>query len=245
MSIRSVESRCPLRVDEAKQIAEHVGASHTSSPILSDEYRIVLFDDREELWDTRTRKHGMPLSFRTVDRRVGAGNLSRKQPLGRAIGNKARVVVDATAGLGHDASRLACMGWSVIGIERDPFLFAVLKLSLEDASRCGDLHTLLAGRLSFLQGDSKAVLKTLRPDVVYLDPMFTTRKKRSALPKKPAQVLQAIALPSDDQDLLRVARFVSPRVVVKRPVDGPPIAEPHLVFKGRMVRYDVYLNTNE
>jgi 16S rRNA (guanine1516-N2)-methyltransferase len=137
------------------------------------------------------------------------------------------------------------MGWDVIGIERDPFLSTALKLSLEDVSRCAGLQSLLAGRLTFLHGDSITLLTTKSPDVVYLDPMFTARKKRSALPKKPAQVLQAIASIGDDQTLLSVARSVSPRVVVKRPIDGPPIAEPHLVFKGRLVRYDVYLNVNE
>jgi 16S rRNA (guanine1516-N2)-methyltransferase len=245
MSIRSVESRCPQRVEEAKQLALLADAVHSSSSMTTDEYRIVLFDDREELWDCRTRKHGMALSFQSVDRRIGAGNLSHKQPLGRAIGSKAQVVVDATAGFGHDASRLACMGWDVIGIERDKFLSAVLKLSLEDVTRCDDLQTLLSGRLRFIHGDATTVLNTLNPDVVYLDPMFTPRKKRSALPKKPAQILQALAKPSDDQNLLCVAQSVAPRVVVKRPIDGPSIVEPHLVFKGRLVRYDVYLNMNE
>jgi 16S rRNA (guanine1516-N2)-methyltransferase len=245
MSILSVESRCPLRVAEAKKLAAFAEAVHSCGPIASDEHRIVLFENREELWDHTTRKHGIPLSFQAIDRRVGAGNLSHKQPLGRAIGTKARSIVDATAGFGHDASRLACMGWDVIGIERDPFLSTALKLSLEDVSRCAGLQSLLAGRLTFLHGDSITLLTTKSPDVVYLDPMFTARKKRSALPKKPAQVLQAIASIGDDQTLLSVARSVSPRVVVKRPIDGPPIAEPHLVFKGRLVRYDVYLNVNE
>ena len=200
MSIRSVESRCPQRVEEAKQLALLADAVHSSSSMTTDEYRIVLFDDREELWDCRTRKHGMALSFRSVDRRVGAGNLSHKQPLGRAIGSKAQIIVDATAGFGHDASRLACMGWDVIGIERDHFLSVVLKLSLEDVARCDELQTLLSGRLSFLHGDATTVLNTLNPDVIYLDPMFTPRKKRSALPKKPAQYFK----PLPNQVMIRI-----------------------------------------
>ena len=245
MAIRSVQSRCPDRVTEAAEMAALSGAKHSGDPIVDDEYRIVLFEDREELWDIHARRHGMPLSFRGLDRRTGAGNLSRKQPLGRAIGSKATVVIDATAGLGHDASLLACMGWQVIGIERDPFLAAALDLSLRDAARCDELQDMLSGQLEFHCGDATSMLPTMEADVVYLDPMFTGRRSRSALPKKPAQVLQALVDPGDDQTLLAAARDRATRVVVKRPSDGPAIAEPDLIFPGRQVRYDVYLGARQ
>lgn len=252
MALRSVESRCPHRLSEAAAIAASCGAVHTSDPVVDDEYRIVLFEDREELWDIHARRHGMPLSFRGLDRRTGTGNLSRKQPLGRAIGSQATTVIDATAGLGHDAALIACMGWQVIGIERDPFLAAVLDVSLRDAARCDALQAMLDGRLAFHCADATETLPTMEADVVYLDPMFTGRRSRSALPKKPAQVLQALTIPpknshgtprtpEDDEALLAIARAAAPRVVVKRAADGPAIAPPDLVFAGRQVRYDVYL----
>jgi 16S rRNA (guanine1516-N2)-methyltransferase len=241
MAIRSVESRCPARVAEAAELAVTAGAAHTDDPIVPDEYRIVLFEDREELWDIHTRRHGMPLSFRALDRRVGAGNLSHKQPIGKAIGPKAKSVIDATAGFGHDASLLACMGWRVTAIERDAFLAAAARLSLQDAARCEDLRVMLEGRLSVRHGDATAMLPGMAADVVYLDPMFVGRRKRSALPKKPAQTLQALVDVGGDDSLLAAARACADRVVVKRPIDGPLLAEPNLVFKGRLVRYDVYL----
>jgi 16S rRNA (guanine1516-N2)-methyltransferase len=245
MAVRSIESRCPDRLVEAAELAVSSGATHTSDPIGADEYRIILFEDREELWDVHSRRHGLPLSFRGLDRRIGGGNLSRRQPLGRAIGSKAVSVVDATAGLGHDASLLACMGWRVTAIERDPFLAVALDLSLRDADRCGDLHAMLEGRLDFRHGDAIEMLPSLEADVVYLDPMYTGRRMRSALPRKPAQVLQALAQVGDDAVLLAAARARADRVVVKRPMDGPSITEPDLVFKGRLVRYDVYLGSGQ
>ena len=243
MAQRSVECRSVGREAEARTLATAAGAVFRSSPIVDDEYRIVLFDDREELWDVHTRKHGMPLSFRGLDRRTGTGNLSLKQPIGKAIGSKSKTVVDATAGLGHDAALLACMGWDVLAIERDAFLASTIQLSIQDAERSSELWNLMRDRLRVQHGDSKVILRSLdpQPDVVYLDPMFRDRRKPSALPKKPAQILQALAEPSQECELLEVARAVARRVVVKRPKGGPSIAEPNLTFRGRLVRYDVYL----
>ena len=242
MTHRSVESRTRDRVDEAASIAERAAAELREGRIVEGEYRIVLFDDREELWDAASRRRGMPLSFRSLDRRTGAGNLSRKQPLCKAVGGAAKTVIDATAGLGHDAALLACMGWRVTAIERDPFLATLLELSRADAERDPELWSTLASGLEVCRGDATRRLVSMRADVVYLDPMYATRRKSSALPRKPAQVLQAIASPSDDAALLQAAQQAASRVVVKRPSDGPPIqADPDLTFSGRLVRYDVYL----
>ncbi|MDP7029676.1 MAG: class I SAM-dependent methyltransferase [Phycisphaerales bacterium] len=242
MSQRSVEARDPARREEVALLARRAGAVSGDGPIQAGEYRIVLFEDREELWDAANRRRGMPLSFRSLDRRTGAGNLSRKQPLGKAIGGDSTTVIDATAGLGHDAALLACMGWNVTAIERDPFIATMLELSKEDAARDPDLWEILASGLSVCRGDAAEMLGELSADTVYLDPMFTARRKSSALPKKPAQVLQALASESDDAALLHAGLKAAPRVVVKRPSDGPPILEsPDLVFAGRLVRYDVYL----
>jgi 16S rRNA (guanine1516-N2)-methyltransferase len=91
-------------------------------------------------------------------------------------------------------------------------------------------------------GDAIELIQNYTPDVIYLDPMFSARRKSSALPKKPAQVLQALAVAGGEAKLLAAARRSVGRVVVKRPQDGPPIeADPTLVFSGRLVRYDVYL----
>jgi len=62
---------------------------------------------------------------------VPAGNrpfaaLSRRQPLARALGRKARRVVDATAGLGQDSFLIASLGPTVLALERSPIIAALL-----------------------------------------------------------------------------------------------------------------------
>ncbi len=243
---RTIEARCASRESDLDRWMAAAQCELANGPVGSDEYRIVLLHDSEELWDIHSRKHGMPISFRDIDHRIGAGNLSRRQPLGRAIGSKAKTIIDATAGLGHDAALLACMGWHVFAIERDPFIASLLELAWEDAKRHPELWSLLDGHLRIQRGDAVTVLADQQADVVYLDPMYTDRRRRSSLPKKPAQVLQALASTSDESSLFEMAKQAARRVIVKRPAHGPPLHDGvDLTFEGRMVRYDVYLNPNQ
>ncbi len=239
----TVEARDPGRVDDARRIAAALDTRVRSGPLHDKELRIMLLADGAELWDASSRKHGMPLSFAALDLRTGAGNLSRKQPLAKAIGTRATTVLDATGGWGHDAVLLACMGWTVTCVERVPLLAQAQALALHHAHSLPPLAEAIGGRLQLHHGDSSAVMRQLpQHDVIYLDPMFELRRG-SALPKKPAQLLQRITGRDDDAPaLLDLARTLSGRVVVKRPDDGQSLGPaPDLQFKGRLVRYDVYL----
>lgn len=248
MVTKTVESRCVERLEEAQQLASRFSGHCVSGPLQRDEYRIVLFADRAELWDWTSRKHGFPLSFRSIDRRTGAGNLSRKQPIARAIGARASHIIDATAGLGHDACLLACMGWCVDAIERDPFVGCLLELAIQDALPVDDLSDILQHNLHVHIGDACSyITEQQQLDVVYLDPMFEMTRG-TALPRKPAQILQSLVDHNDGDglSLFEVARARARRVVVKRPRKGPPLGPaPHLQFEGRQVRYDVYLANGE
>lgn len=239
----TVEARAERRREEARQLAKALGTRMQTGKVREDELRIVLLEDGAELWDASVRRHGMPLSFKSLDLRTGAGNLSHKQPLAKAIGSKATTVLDATGGWGHDAALLACMGWEVTCVERVGLLAHAQALAIAQAQTYPPLADALAGRLVSHHGDSSVLMARLpRHDVIYLDPMFEPRKG-SALPKKPAQLLQRIV--GQDlgaPDLLAQARTCAARVVVKRPNDGQVLAaNPDLQFKGRLVRYDVYL----
>ncbi len=107
-----------------------------------------------------------------------------------------------------------------------------------------------------------------RPDVCYLDPMFPPRTKSAAV-KKNMQVLHGLfqtnEVASDDEkrekeerDLLQNALSLSKsRVVVKRPVNAPPlgyrrnengdftsseeICRPSFELKGSINRFDIYM----
>jgi 16S rRNA (guanine1516-N2)-methyltransferase len=148
--------------------------------------------------------------------------------------------VDATAGFGRDAFHMFYLGKRVIAIERSPIVAAMLS----DA-----IHRLVSSArsdsLQLICDDARRrLVQCDPPDVIYMDPMFPDRQGRSALAGKELQILRALV--GDDGDaraLFHIARSVAlQRVVVKRPAWAGPIEpKPDLEYKGRAVRYDVYL----
>jgi len=183
---------------------------------------------------------GVRASFESVDPR----DCSRRQPLGRAVGRSSRQVIDATAGLGNDSVRLACMGLNVTAIERSPIVAALFDDGLR-AARGRPGWADIVDRITLRLGDATALLckLSMQPDAVYIDPMYPPKRKRSALPPKRVQVLRAVI--GDDSDaraLLEIARSVARRVVVKRPPYAAPLADDrsHRI-ETKLVRYDVYI----
>ena len=93
------------------------------------------------------KHNGQRVDFSKIDRRVGAGNLSKKQPLPKAIGEHS-TVIDATAGFGLDAARLAMMGYHVKAIEQSPIISAMLRDGLvEGRAKYRKNREALGGRL--------------------------------------------------------------------------------------------------
>lgn len=169
------------------------------------------------------------------------------QPLIRATGRRPRFVVDATAGMGQDSIAMAVFGHRVIGFERSEVVFSLLKAGLQSFHSDPKQKEIIGDRLAFIYGDASSEMANLEtaPEVVYIDPMYPSRRKKSALAKKEMQVLRALV--GDDQDsgqLFEAARKIaSDRVVVKRPVYAEPIvAGPSMSYESKLVRFDVYLN---
>ncbi len=188
---------------------------------------------------------GVRVDFRSVDLRTGAGNLSRNQPLARAIGRKNRTVVDATAGLGHDAALLALIGYRVTAVERSPIIAALLADGVRRALADERLGEAFGDRLRVVAGDSREVLSAIDepPDVVYLDPMYPPKRKSSALAKKGVRLLRLlVGDDADAEELLEVAlTYTGGRVVVKRPNYAKPLRPgPVAAVKSKLVRYDIY-----
>jgi len=165
----------------------------------------------------------------------------------RAARVKARParLLDLTAGLATDAFRLARAGFEVLACERVPVIHALVEDALSRAA------TIPApGRLELRLGDARSVLADPAlpaPDVIYLDPMFPG-EGRTALPRRELQLLRELTGDDDTgAELLALARArARRRVVVKRPLHAPALApEASLVFKGRAVRFDVYLIAGE
>ncbi|MFO0828359.1 MAG: class I SAM-dependent methyltransferase [Phycisphaerales bacterium] len=198
---------------------------------------IELVDGRVEArWPEDRQGSGVAVDFESLALPGGVGAL-RAMPLVRACGRElakgGATLVDATAGLGYDAYLLARAGFRVIAIERSP----------DVARLCADAQR-RARRESFelRVGDAREQLAALRPDVVYLDPMYPPKKRASALPPKEMQIVRAIV--GDDLDaaeLFAVARASAPRVVVKRPLHAEPMGVPTSTIEGKLARFDVYL----
>ena len=178
-----------------------------------------------------------PLRLNSVGMRR---RFSGRDLLARSIGRRCRSVVDATAGFGHDAFHLFHLGKRVIAIERSPVVAVMLADAVDrlvPSERSDSLQLICDdARRRFTQCDP--------PDVIYLDPMFPDRQGRSALAGKELQILRALVGDDEDAgDLLHVAQSVAlQRVVVKRPAWAGPLGSvPDLEYRGRAVRYDVYL----
>jgi 16S rRNA (guanine1516-N2)-methyltransferase len=233
-----------IRVAEAKKISQlHINPiKNTAGLVLS------FLDSHTELRRPNTKVgNGFTINFSSVDRRRGAGNLSKKQPLPKAIGSKNQSIVDATAGFCGDSILLALMGFRVIAIERSPIISLLLRDAMRRSKEDTELWSVLEDNLSIVEGDAIHLLKTFREtDVIYIDPMFPQKKKSSPLPPGRIQLLsQIVGNDLDANHLFDAALNTNAnRVVVKRPryalaMSGQPI----IVHKGKQVRYEVYNTT--
>lgn len=176
-----------------------------------------------------------------------AARFGQSEPLLRAVGSsKSRPlsIVDATGGLGHDGFLLAASGAQVTLIERSPVMFAELARALADARQNDELAQ-IAARMTVLHGDSRNLLRDIKADVFYIDPMHPERKK-SALVKEPMRLLrQVVGDDPDSAELFQIALQHSPgRVVVKWPTKAAlPDGIPHPSFElsSRTTRYCVFI----
>lgn len=159
-----------------------------------------------------------------------------KEPLAKALGIKGnakdRVIWDATCGTGKDSVLIQHFGAKVMAFERNVAVYLLLK----DAQRHYDLG------IDLFFGDASSFQDLERPDVIYYDPMYPTKKK-SALARKEMRIFKEIVGDdSDSKDFLTWARTIArDRVVVKRPLEAAPIHEnPSASYKGKSTRYDMY-----
>lgn len=177
----------------------------------------------------------------------------------------APIAIDATAGLGQDSFLLAAAGFTVYMFEQDPIIAALLEDALDRAKSDPALanivermHLFAEDSISALQrlgtslsrdeqmpqtSDSPPYL-TVKPDAIYLDPMFPERTKSAAVKKK-FQLLHHLEHPCEnEEELLGAAMNIQPRkIVVKRMAKGPFLAgkKPSYSIKGKSIRYDCYV----
>ena len=180
----------------------------------------------------------------------------RNELLGKAMGVKPKdqpVIVDATAGFGRDSLILASLGFHLIALERSPAIHRLLQDALTRALAIPPLAN-IAARITLIHTDAIDWLKQHPPcDIIYLDPMFPTRKKTAAVKKEMLLLQQLTRAESTmintdtektNEALLQTAlTCATQRVVVKRPRLAAFLAKrpPHFSLTGRSSRFDIYL----
>lgn len=164
----------------------------------------------------------------------------------QALGRRTQTIVDATAGWGQDALAMFRMGYDVHCIERSPVMAALLQDGFDRLAKLDWVQRLGLSIPTLQIGNAINLLKTLdfTPDCIYLDPMFTPKRKQRALAKKSIVVLRELVGEDEDKAMLFAAAYqvAGKRVVVKSPHYAEPLGgKPSTTFQSKLIRYDVYL----
>lgn len=218
-------------------------------------YQLVFSDPGVTLqWTAEPRQGPVRVDFcggKEAHRRHYGGG--KGQLIAKAVGVSSRFkphVFDATAGLGKDAFVLASLGCSVTLMERSPIAFALLKDGLRRATefaKNADVELLkILNRMTLKDGDSIPYLSAITEpiaDVVYLDPMFPSRQKKSAVKKDMKAFHSVVGQDADNELLFNSAENKAIyRIAVKRPRHAPQISAttPTYSLEGKSSRYDMY-----
>ncbi|QIQ42138.1 MAG: class I SAM-dependent methyltransferase [Buchnera aphidicola (Microlophium carnosum)] len=154
-------------------------------------------------------------------------------------------ILDATAGLGSDAFIFSFLGCQVMMIERHPIAAALLKDGLQRGYKDKKIGHWLKKRLHLMINDSSNMLKIpiLKPDVIYLDPMYPLHDKKS-LPKKDMQFFRKLIGHDHDSEVLLNAsrKLAKNRIVVKRPCYANPLSKDKadFIIATKNHRFDIY-----
>jgi 16S rRNA (guanine1516-N2)-methyltransferase len=217
-------------------------------------YLLYLHHDRLELRSTQSKKQNAIcidfLEGKTRHRRLYGGG--KGQAIAKAIGVKKNPnadVIDATAGLGRDAFVLASIGCNVTLLERNPVIYSLLENALLRVKCSDDIEVKkICSRMTLINQNANDYLSAQKKsdyaDVIYLDPMFPSRKK-SAKVKKEMSYFHDIVGTDNDSDALLILSIkrANKRIVVKRPRLEKSLAglNAHFIIAGKSTRYDIYL----
>lgn len=172
----------------------------------------------------------------------------RGQPLARAVGMKGGAtptIVDATAGMGRDAFFLASLGADVTLIERSAEVYAALADAMARAGAHGDDLAAIIARMTLIHGDSRALLPSLAPEIVLVDPMHPERTKSALVKKQMRDLRDIVGADPDARELMDTAlASATRRVVLKWPLRAASIEglrKPSHQILGKTTRYDVFV----
>ena len=171
-------------------------------------------------------------------------------------------IADLTAGTLADSFLMARFGARVQAWERSVFLFPLLEQALikeQHRQKLWPEKEQFAKNISLKFADAKELLQQRELlasfDTLVFDPMFPETKK-NALPRKEMQIFRQLV--GEDADAEQLVTFFGKaltsqqRLIVKRPLEAPPIvwnthegrqAGPRRSVQGNLVRWDIYLGT--
>ncbi|HIG41641.1 MAG: class I SAM-dependent methyltransferase [bacterium] len=195
--------------------------------------------------DVLVSQHPLRVDFLSSELHYRRYHGGKKELLLKAVGARPGLTVwDCTAGLGIDSFLMASEGCEVTLFERSTVVAMLLEQALTSAS--GEVREITA-RMKLIKNDAVNYLQNIveAPDVVFIDPMFPSRRK-SARVKGGMQILQKfIGKDEDASELVRLAlQSRCPRVVVKRPISGAGFGDfkPAFSLSAKSNRFDVFLN---
>jgi 16S rRNA (guanine1516-N2)-methyltransferase len=166
-------------------------------------------------------------------------------PLVKALGlkkNQSSLIWDISCGMGRDALLFLYFNAHVVAFERNRFMWALLKDAWLRACKHPRLGPHFHNRFKLVGGDPRDYSSEKRPDMIYFDPMYLD-KTRKSLPGKEMRIIREVV--GDDQDseevlewAKKVARF---RLVLKRARLSTNLgaAADHM-YVGRSTRFDTY-----
>ncbi len=236
---------------------------------LTDEYaQPVLLLDNKKLDDKGqlsllTERLSVALEWDKLQRRVVSAGRKSELLLQAAKLTADSVVIDATAGFGHDSLILASSGAQVTMLEQQPLMALLLLAEQQRMSRqpnwqklMSRLHIINIDALSYFTDEKNITNNSVK--VIYLDPMFPadsyqdSKTGKGAKVGKHMQALHQLAKPPslpEEQQLLKSAQAVISqndtkmgRVVIKRPQQAPFFAQqpPSESWSNEALRFDGY-----
>jgi 16S rRNA (guanine1516-N2)-methyltransferase len=228
---------------QAEELSQTLHLPIASNP---SQYDYLLYLSPDYLGLKKTSNNPFYIDFLSPPMQFRQHHASlKKERLARAMGlkkNSTPTIIDATGGLGRDSFILASLGFAVTILERSPIIHALLQDGIERAK--GKIPAI--DRLTLLNANAITWLPSLpvKPDIIYLDPMFEERKK-SARPKKEMLIFHDIVGDDEDAATLLTAALACARhrVVVKRPRLAQPLNEitPAYSLNGSSCRFDIYI----
>ncbi|CAL4325731.1 Ribosomal RNA small subunit methyltransferase J [Buchnera aphidicola (Eriosoma lanigerum)] len=214
-------------------------------------YLTLIYDDKKyKIFNSQHKKIEKTwIEFNSKELNYRRKNKTKKEHIAKAVGIKKNYfpnILDVTAGLGKDAFILASLGCQVLMLEHNPILAILLANGLDRGFQDPEIGTWLKKRLSLIYTSSEYFLlhTKIKPNVIYLDPMFP-KKTKTAKSKKDIHLIKSIVSKQKNTNLLlTLSRLLAEnRVVVKRPINAPFLNNmiTYSTIKTKNYRFDIYL----